>query len=261
MSKLIEHIEQLDRPTPAPLGFGAAARQKPIPPLIVLGSCTPLEKAPALGQNPADGLLFTPEAVDAEALAQAASGLGDMPWGVRLHHGDWEAVNLLREKGCDFIAFLPSAVSLDALQGDEVGRLLVVTPDLAKEEANMLEDLPLDATLFSQTMPNELNVEKLLVLASQRSQIGKPFLLPVDRAPSPWELECLRDIGVEGLMLNLDVADVGELQTLRERVRELPRRKSRGERPAAYIPHVSFAGPSQPGQEEEPEEETLLDLR
>jgi hypothetical protein len=255
MSKLIQRIEQVARAAPQPMGFGAAARKQPAPAFVLLASCTSEEQLLALGPGQADAVLFTPDSVDVEKLAQAGSALGDTPWGVRLSQGGQENVELLQTKGCDFIAFLPGAVSLDALQGEEMGRLLVVTPDMEKEQAHILEDLPLDAAILARTLPKRLSLELLLELAAQRNQISKAVLLPVAGALTPWELECLRNIGVEGVVLNLDQADADALRTLQERIRELPRRKPKAERAVAYLPQPSLAGSRSPGHEEEEEEE------
>ena len=113
MSKLIQRIEQVGKSTPAPLGFGVSARQQPSPAFAVIASTAVESKASTIGEGQADGVLFTPDTVDIEALAAAASCLGDIPWGVRLQSADRTSVESLRGKGCDFIAFLPSGVALD----------------------------------------------------------------------------------------------------------------------------------------------------
>lgn len=255
MSKLIQRIEQVGKSTPAPLGFGVATRQQPAPAFAIIASTAVESRASTVGEGQADGVLFTPDTVDIEALASAASCLGDIPWGVRLQNADRASVESLREKGCDFIAFLPSGVALDALQDDELGRLLVVTPDMDKEQAHILEDLPMDAALFAQAPPKKLTLEVLLELAAHRNQIGRFFLLPVTDVPSIWDLECLRNIGVEGLVLNLDQAEAGALEALQERIRELPKPKPRNERHAALIPQLSLGGEGHGGQEEEDDDE------
>lgn len=259
MSKLIQRIEQLGKASPAPMGFGAAARQPPPPAFVVLASSSSERKVSDLVQSPVeyptDAILFTPESVDLEALAKAASGLGDVPWGVRLRNGDTAGVTLLQEKGCDFIAFLPNQVSLELLQGEELGRLLVVPSALEKEQTQLLEDLPVDVTLWADPLPNPLTFEALMALATRRSYIAKPFLLSITAVPSPWELECLRNIGVEGLVLDLDKTDTEALKALWERIQALPRRKPRGERPTPYLPSPSFATPTPEREEEEEEDE------
>ena len=251
MSKLIERIEQVGKSTPPPMGFGVSARQQPTPAFVVVASTAEEGKAASVQQGQADGVLFTPSELDIDSVANAAACLGDTPWGIRLQQSDQVTADALREKGCDFIAFLPNGVALDALQDEELGRLLVVTPDLDKEQGHILEDLPVDAALFSQSPPKKLSIETLLELAAHRNQIGKCFLLPVSGAPSAWELECLRNIGVEGLVLNLDQAESDALETLCQRVKELPKRKGRSDRPSAYIPQPSFAAAGRAGQEEE----------
>ena len=93
-----------------------------------------------------------------------------------------------------------------------------------------------------------------MTLAAQRGEINRPFLLPIVSAPSEWELECLRDIGVDGLLLDLEQADAQTLQLIRQRVQELPRRKAKGERPTPSIPR-SFSPTQRQEQEAEPDED------
>ena len=257
MSKLIQRLEQVGKSVPAPLGFGVATRQQPAPSFVVIASTAVESRASTVDGAHADAVLFTPDTVDIEALAAVAASLGEITWGVRLQSGDRASVESLREKGCDFIAFLPSGVDLDALQDEELGRLLVVTPDMDKEQAHILEDLPMDAALFAQAPPKRLTLEALLELAAHRNQFGRFFLLPVTDAPSSWELECLRNIGVEGLVLNLDQAEAGALGALHERIVELPKPKPRNERHVALLPQMSLHGEGHGGQEEEDDDEEM----
>ena len=72
MSKLIQRIEQVGKPTPAPLGFGVATRQQPALSFVVIASTAVESKASTVDQGQADAVLFTPDTVDIEALASAA---------------------------------------------------------------------------------------------------------------------------------------------------------------------------------------------
>jgi hypothetical protein len=115
----------------------------------------------------------------------------------------------------------------------------------------------MDAALFAQVPPKKLTLEVLLELAAHRNQIGKSFLLPITHAPSTWELECLRNIGVEGLVLNLDQADAGALGALHGRIRDLPKPKPRSERHAALLPQLAIGGEGRGGQDDDDDDEEM----
>ena len=259
MSRLVQRIEQTGREAPSPMGFSRKARQPAAPAMVLLASCSSLQALAGL-DSAADAVLLSLGKLNAKALEEVASAVGDAPWGIRMGADGTDTVPLLKEKGCDFIAFSSGQIPLEALQDDELGRLLLVPSDIEKEQAHTLEELPLDAVICADPLPEALTLEQLMTLAAQRGEIGRPFFLPITSAPSTWELECLRDIGVDGLLLDLERADVQTLQVLRQRLLELPRRKARGDRPTPYIPRPPSASrqrEQEPKPDEEEEEEDL----
>ena len=76
-------------------------------------------------------------------------------------------------------------------------------------------------------------------MAAARGEIGSAFLLRVEGDLSAWELECLRDIGIEGVVVNLDTRDAARLKTLGQAISDLPRRKPRNEFSSPSLPRVS----------------------
>ena len=56
---------------------------------------------------------------------------------------------------------------------------------------------------------------------------------------SAWELECLRDIGIEGVVVDLDTSDAARLKILGQAISDLPRRKPRNEFSSPSLPRVS----------------------
>jgi hypothetical protein len=54
-----------------------------------------------------------------------------------------------------------------------------------------------------------------------------------------WELECLREIGVEGVVVDLATSDTDALAALAQTILELPRRRSRSEMTSPSLPRVS----------------------
>lgn len=256
MSKLIQRIERLGRAAPAPMGFGAAARQQVTPAMVLVGSTSDLGKLSDLGDSGLDAVLYRPPSGDADAAAKAADASGVLFWGVYSATPTTDGLHALEEKGCDFVALDALTVPIEALHQDEMGRLLIVSFELRKEDARALEPLPLDAVLLSEPLPSPLTLEHLLRLAMLRGEIGLPFLLPIAAPPSAWEVECLREVGVEGLVPDLDSATLEDLQSLTKAVRSMPRRRPRGERSTPTLPHVRVsARASHPEHDDEGDDE------
>ena len=253
MSKLIQRIERLGKDGPAPLGFGAASRRQPTPTMVRLASVADPSAAKKLDGISLDGLLFTPGTATGSTLAEAASGLKDVPWGVQVQNPTSDQVKELVGAGCDFITMTGLAAPLEALHDEELGKLLVVSAELKEEHAHSMEVLPVDVVLYANAMSSPLNLESLLELAAVRGEIGIPFLVLVNGALTTWELECLRGIGVEGVVADLASTDVDTLKALSQRIRDLPRRRARSDSASPSLPHVSAR--AQPLQDDEGDEE------
>jgi hypothetical protein len=239
MSKLIQRIERLGKDTPAPLGFGAASRRQVAPTMVLLASTADPKAATQLKGISLDGVLFTPGTVTASALAKAASGLTDVPWGAQVQSPTTDQVKELVDAGCDFITVTGMSASLEALHNEDLGKFLVVSPDLKEEHAHSMEVMPIDAVVYSDAVSSPLDLQSLLQLASDRGEIGSAFLLPVKGSLTTWELECLREIGVEGVIVDLASTDVASITALVQAIAELPRRRSRTEMSSPSLPRVS----------------------
>ncbi len=239
MSKLIQRIERLGKDTPAPLGFGAATRRKAAPTMVLLASMSDPSAASKLDGVPLDGVIFTPETAIGSVLAKAASGLKDIPWGVQVQTPTADQVKDLVDAGCDFITLTGMGASLEALHNEDIGKFLVVAEGIKEEQSHSLEVMPVDGVVYADPVSSPLNLEGLLQLACVRGEIGCCFLLPVSGTLTTWELECLRDIGVEGVIVDLETTDVDALNALALTIADLPRRRSRVEFSSASLPRVS----------------------
>ncbi len=239
MSKLIQRIERLGKDTSAPLGFGAATRRQTAPTMVLIGSTNNPKAIHKLEGVFIDGVLFSTEKNSTADLAKASSVLKDVPWGYQVENPTSDQVKELVEAGCDFITVTGLEAPLEALHNDDLGKILVVSSDIKEAQAHSLEVLPIDAVVYADTASSPLNLKSLLILAAVRGEIGSAFLLPVTGNLSAWELECLRDIGIEGLIVDLASADADELKNLSQAIIDLPRRRLRNEMPSPSLPRVS----------------------
>lgn len=239
MSKLNQRIDRLGKETPAPLGFGAAKHRKAAPTMVLLASTSDPSVANKLDGVPLDGVLFTADQTTGSALAKATSDLKDVPWGTQVQNPTTEQVKELVDAGCDFITLTGMSASLEVLHNEDLGKFLIVPADLKEEHAHSLEVMPVDGVIYADAVSSPLNLEGLLQLACIRGEIGSCFLVPVNGTLTTWELECLREIGVEGVIVNLDSTDVDALNALAQTIADLPRRRSRVELSSPTLPRVS----------------------
>ena len=251
MSKLIQRIERLGKEAPAPLGFGAAARRQPMPTMVLLAATAEPQTISNLDGVTLDGVIFRSEGVDGAAAAQAMKALPNVPWGAQSNVLAAEDVAALIEAGADFVALTGLTSSLEVLRDEELGKLLVVPVDLKEEFARSLEVLPVDVIVYADAVGSPLTLEVLMHLATARCEIGRPFLLPVHGALSMWELECLREIGVEGVVADLETTDAEALKALSQAIRALPRRKSRSDLGSPSLPRVGGRPRPQPDDDDD----------
>ena len=261
MSKLIDKLEKLSRGTPMSLGFGAASRGEKPPAMALLGMLSSsrqlAQKASTLAKIGADGVLF--QGIDVDKVAnELAESLGDVPWGIKVDGLNDEQASYYKEKGCDFLAFGPENALLGALADEDTGYILCIQPDMDERSLRALEDVPVDVIFLSAdsiTLP--LTLQQVITLSSIRGMFGKFFMLEVPGTPSSKELEGLRDLGVDGLVVDAGALSARELEDLKGSLSNLPKKQQdkTTRRPAALLPRTVLASSSAPSHEEEEEEE------
>lgn len=247
MSRLTQALERLHKGTAAPMGFGLqrpAQKERPAAMLLLAAASKVDSLLPAAAVS--DGVLLQPagHAPSASVLKKLAEVAKDATWGVRSDQVTAEQVKSLKEQGCDFIVLASTEVLLEALQGEEMGRVLLLPKDLKEELGRTIEGAPVDFVMGADPASSPLTLQSLLDIAALRWMVNKPFLLPVSGAPTVWELECLRDMGVDGLVLLSDTAGAESLQTLHDRLRDVPpKRPAKNDRAVALLPQLPGSDP------------------
>ena len=95
--------------------------------------------------------------------------------------------------------------------------------------------------LLTQPLSPPLTLQALMDLSALRGEIGKPALALLSGVPSAWEVECLRDIGVDGVVMDAAHAGADGLEALKQHILALPRRRPRGERPSPSVSHPAVS--------------------
>ena len=237
------------------MGFGIAAKGEELPSMALVGLLSGKRKsvkgASLLAKAGADGAVI--EGVDsAEALKEIAKRLDTVPWGIRVSELSGEQVEHYREDGSDFLAFGPERALLGALEEEDVGYLLCIPPDMDDRSLRTIENLPVDAVLLSlKELEPPLTVQHLIAIGSVREMFGKYLLLEVPGDPAFRELEALRDIGVDGLVVDVDSFTADALGALKARLVALRKRqRSKAKKSVANLPSIAYTPLAEPSQEE-----------
>ena len=166
-----------------------------------------------------------------------------------------------RDQGCDFLAFGPKGALLEALEEDDTGYILSIDPDMDERYLRTIEDLPVDAVLLSmKSVEPPLTVQDLITISSVRGNFSKYLLLEVTGGFSANELEGLRGIGVDALVVEATTLSAKKLQELRDALLALPKRqRSRSPRASAVLPRGSFVLPGASAGEEEYDDDDEYD--
>ncbi len=238
MSKLISRIEKISRGSPAPMGFGASARAARTPTMAIVGILprNNLRGARRLAVLDADGAILGSVGTD-KKLASITDALGSVPWGVQTDDLDDKAANALVKKGCDFFLVNPDGATVEATKDDRAAFLLSLPTDASDAFLRALEDLPISAAFVSLDADGPLTLRHLIQIGSLRAMFDKYLLVEVPVAVSSKELEALRDVGVDAIVVNPENSTQAKLKAMKQRLVELPRqRKPRSERANALIP-------------------------
>ena len=246
MSKLIDLLERAGQQLPAPMGF-AAGRQKTAPPILLIGRVIPesLAKSPTLADADVDAFLVA----DGPALEALANVLEDRVWGVRASAFTAAYAQELAGKGCDYVVFESFETEASVLtQQQELGTIVTFTDEHDDETVRALADLPTDAALFGPGIREQpLTVKTAMALQKVLGALDKPMMAEAPDGIAQPDIELLRDIGVAGLIVDVDTkGDLDKVSGIRRDIESLPKpRGPRGSRDA-LVPQASPFGASEP---------------
>lgn len=256
MSKFLDRLEKINQRAVRSMGFGAPARAEKLPAMALIGALSNSGKsaqgAANLAKIGADGALIQ-RGQGKASIKKVGGALDGVPWGFRVQGLEGKEANGYKEQGCDFLAFGPERVMLGALGDEDTAYLLCVQPDMDERQLNTVEGLPVDGVLLkldSAQLP--LTMEDLIAVGSVRMAFSKYLLLEVSGVPTARELEALRDMGVNGLVVDADSLSVKKLEELKESLSSLPKpQKGKSGGASAVLPMMPKEAAVLPDQEEE----------
>ena len=227
VSKLTDRLDALGRVSPAPLGFAPRPRDSAPPTMLLIGSTPAADADKHAGAKGIDALLLT----DADGVAadkNPLSALDGKLWGVSVGDIDFEGLDRLNEKGCDFVVPTSDNTSAAVLRDDDMARGYEIDTSLSEEVARAIEFLPVDFLLL--TPPGglwPLKLSGLIKLESTVGLVGRHFVLRVEQPPTADELEVVRNLPVDALLIDLTATSGDDLARYRKCIDGLPPRKPR----------------------------------
>ena len=241
MSKLLSRLEKINRGSPAPMGFGAVARTEKTPAMALIGLLAQNynQGANRLVRLKADGALLEGAGLDGK-LPEIAAALDTVPWGIKVEEMDGDKARGLVETGCDFFLVSPERVTVEAVKDERAAYLLSLPPDADDRFLRAIEDLPVDAVFMSiASTESSLTLQHLINIGSVRTMFDKYLMVGVPATISSKDLEGLRDMGVDALVVDAGRSSEKVLGAIKENLLSLPRqRKPRSERASPVLPRI-----------------------
>ena len=257
MSKLIERLEKVGAVAPTPMGFGANRVAEKAPSLL-LAALSGIESATVDSKLKVDSYIIAAEKAAKSELEAARSAVGDALWGLWPNSLTSASLNDLKQEGADFFVFSALDAPAEALADEELGRFIAIPVEFPEELGHSLEEMPVDGVLLvglEEACP--LSVKDLMQVRSVIDLISKPLLLLRSHPLKPGELAVLRDVGVQGMVVDLRSMKVEDAVQMEKDIHAMPPRKTRHDHAGALLPRLSTrtAAPQREDEDWEEEEE------
>jgi len=244
MSRFIEKLNQVSQADFHPMGFGANQLSSQKLKMLLVASLAQ-DEANKLSDYVvgADAGLLRISALDsgAKILQELTQTVPDIPWGGCLRDSQSEIKEIV-SAGCDFMVFPETNTPLALIQDAEIGKILEVESSLSADLLEAIDELPLDAILIGAKEEERQGLTwHHLILARRFADLSsKPLLVSIPSNVTASELQALRDAGVNGVIIQVDVGQpVGRLRELRQTIDKLtfPSRRKR-RKAAALLPNI-----------------------
>lgn len=257
MSKLLDVLDKIKDGSPIPLGFSVKRPEK-LPGMALIGLVSK-DYANGIGIVKTEGLdaLILASSGDPKDVNDVTDNLDGKPWGVKVSGLSRDNAQVYQDSGSDALVFDIEGTSASAIVNDDLARFLCVEPNMEDKDLRAVSSLPIDGFLMPLTQGNDgLTLGDLALIGSISRRSDKYILLEVQKPIEGKDLEALRDIGVHGLIVDVDVMDLDNLKNLKTSLMEMPKPTfKRRDRPIAILPGSVFAPAEEPEPHEDEEEE------
>jgi hypothetical protein len=258
MSRFIERLTKLYKIEPQPMGFATnrPSASKSRLPLAVILSSKNLEKTlESLGE--VDGVLVRVAAEeDLKIIEKVCQKEENPPAGGLLSSAEKIPLHSLKKGSCDFMV-VPADSQASPHEDEKMGRLVQLDSGLSEALLRTVNDLPVDAVIFTENIAAEgLTLINLMAVRRLVLLISKPILLVVPLSLSQDELQALWNTGISGIVADLpDPAAAKKLGDLRKTLEKLATPSlNKKDKMSAILPRMGLE-PALPSREDDDGEE------
>lgn len=238
MSKLIEQLEKIGTITPAPMGFGVNPAPKKAPSLTLVA----LSDTKTSDKNMVSCFNATIVRIKKDtkaAIKSAKSSAVTSVWGIWSDNTSCKSLETLKNEGGDFFTISNFNTNAEVLSDDSLGKIIVIPINIPEELCHSLEELPVDAIIMSdlEKVVN-LTINDAMQIRSLRDLISKPILLLRESPLKKQDLKVIRDVGLQGIVLDLNKISSDDVNTMRKNIDNMPTAKNKKDQANAIIPRL-----------------------
>jgi len=240
MSKIIEYLEKIGSVTPTPIGFGTSKPTDKFPQiaLAALADVNSLNKKQA---SDFDFIVVRTQKNTKTMLKTTKATLKEQIWGIWTNHTSTDSFEAMATEGCDFFTISNFSEPAEILASENLGKLIVVPLDTPEELAHSINDIPVDAIILSGLEETtSLSIIDAMHIRSIRDLLSKPVILLRFNPLQKNDVKVIRDLGIQGILLDIQNIKPKELQSMKDDIAKLPPSKTKSNQTrAAIIPTMS----------------------
>jgi len=236
MGKLIRLIEDSTSGTSTPLGFRAKTSTNTITQIPIIGSVENATDLKVAIKLPLNAILFNRSTDGSKKLTQERHKNLN---GTRLDNPKEGIMKALLREKWDFMLFPYKDFPVNILKDASVDRVLSIPLDILEAQARVVDLLPIEAIYIDTGFENSPTLHSIISLSETRSLIDKPCIISANSVLSASDFECLRDIGIDAIIMNLKKFTAQSGKQFFENLTELPKRKPRENKSSAVIPTIN----------------------
>ena len=243
MSELIEKLKKVGEANPISLGFGLPNNSEKSPKMLMIGVITikEINQVASINKFPVDAYLISGNGDGYKQLIKT-NKLKSLVWGLKLEGIDFKSgLKELMNDGMDFVAFDAEGTPIDFLIDHEIGKILVLNNDIDENSSRGIEGLGIDAVILPKlSKVDHIMVSNLIDIHANRSLVSKFALIETSGMLTENELLSLMDIGIEGILIELEAVGYDGIKNMRNAIDRLPKRKSQSGTRDAVLTRAGF---------------------
>lgn len=252
MSRLIKRLRQVSESVAPSLGFKTASTSPTR--LMLLIAALPkgdTGHTSEIAEAAVDAILVHSQDLKGElqTLQNMAGSIGDIPWGVWPEAMSGEGIKELGDMKGDFLTFAASKAPA-ALLGEEIGKVIKMSPPLDDGLIRTIEQLPIDAVLLDlRGEGKSITVAHLLDCQRLAGSMRKPIMIAIEQGLDDKEIQALWEAGVNGVVVEVEEKSQSELVKLRQAIESLPQTQKKPGGQRVTLPHPEGEAGSVPPEE------------